>query len=321
MSGIMMTAYKIAVLCNNRIAIPALQALAAQGRLCALGVPEANTDVIDFGLIITEKSGIQLSILKKEILSDQLDELIAKTDAQFVFTMTFPWKIPGDILNKHESKFYNFHYGLLPEMRGADPIFESIRSGAKETGITVHLIENKIDRGPIILKKILPLSINMTHGVLCTNLSWLGANLLSELLILLKNNPVGTQQNENNARYFSKPAASDVCISWQKQDAKAIEALSRACNPWNKGAYTQWNGWNIRVVESTVINETSPQSEIPGTILSLDENNGLIVKCYNETQLRLDIIYIDEGFMSGHKLFAFGLKKGSRFVNLNLKMN
>lgn len=312
----MMTASKIVVLCNNRMAVPALQALASQGRLCALGVPEANTDVIDFCSMLSKQSGIPLLIIKKENLSAQLEELITKTNAQFIFTMTFPWKIPAEVLNKHQGKFYNFHYGLLPEMRGADPVFESIRSDAKETGITVHAIENKIDKGAIILKKILPLSINMTHGVLCTNLSWLGANLLSELLILLKNDSKGIKQDEVNAKYFAKPEAADVCISWQKHDAKTIEALSRACNPWNKGAYTQWNGWNIRVVEATVINETSHQSEIPGTILSLDENNGLIVKCNNETQLRLDIIYTDEGFMSGHKLFAFGMKKGSRFVNL-----
>lgn len=312
----MMTASRIAVLCNNRMAVPALQALASQGRLCALGVPEANTDVIDFCLMLSKQSEIPLLIIKKENLFSQLEELITKTDAQFIFTMTFPWKIPVEVLNKHQDKFYNFHYGLLPEMRGADPVFESIRSGAKETGITVHAIENKIDKGAIILKKILPLSINMTHGVLCTNLSWMGANVLGELLTLLKNDSKGTKQDESNAKYFPKPVAADVCISWQKHDAKTIEALARACNPWNKGAYTQWNGWNIRVVEATVINETSHQSGIPGTILSLDEDNGLIVKCNNETQLRLDIIYTDEGFMSGHKLFAFGMKKGSRFVNL-----
>ncbi|MDY0932705.1 Methionyl-tRNA formyltransferase [Chryseobacterium sp. MOF25P] len=312
----MMTTSKIAVLCNNRMAIPALQALSAQGRLCALGVAEGNTDVIDFCIMLSKQSSIPLFIIKKEILSSQLEELMKKTNAEFIFTMTFPWKIPLEVLNKHPGKFYNFHYGLLPEMRGADPVFESIRSEAEKTGITVHAIENKIDKGAIILKKILPLSIKMTHGVLCTNLSWLGANLLNELLILLKNNSKGTKQDEHNAKYFTKPVAADVCISWQRYDAKTIEALSRACNPWNKGAYTQWNGWNIRVVEATVINEASHQSDLPGTILTLDEDNGLIVKCNNETQLRLDIIYTDEGFMSGHKLFAFGMKKGSRFVNL-----
>lgn len=307
---------KIAVLCNNRMAIPALQSLHSSGQLYGIGVPEGNTDVIDFCAMLSRQSGIPLIIMKKENFSLQITELIGKVNPEYIFTMTFPWKISDEILKKYPATFYNFHYGLLPEMRGADPVFQSLRSQAKETGITVHAVEEKIDRGAIILKKTLPISLNMTHGILCTNLSWLGANLLIELLPLLKNGFQGTEQENLKAKYYKKPQAEDVCISWQKSDAQTIEALSRACNPWNKGAYTQWNGWNIRVVEATVIEKINDLPNPPGTILSLSEESGLIVKCNNETQLRLDIIYTDEGFMSGHKLSAFGLKKGSQFVNL-----
>ncbi|MDF2934571.1 MAG: hypothetical protein K0R36_3902 [Chryseobacterium sp.] len=317
MSGIMKTTIKITVLCNNRMAIPALQALQAMGLLCAVGVPEGNTDVIDFCTMLSKQSGIPLVIMNKENFRVQIQELIVKNNPQYIFTMTFPWKVQAEILEKYPGIFYNFHYGLLPEMRGADPVFETLRSNAKETGITIHAIEDKIDTGAIILKKILPITSNMTHGILCTHLSWLGANLINELLTLLNNGFKGIKQEHLKAKYYTKPAATDVCISWQKLDAQTIECLTRACNPWNKGAYTQWNGWNIRVVETSIVEKIKDHHlDPPGTILSLNEESGLIVKCHNGTQIRLDIIYTDEGFMSGHKLSAFGLKKGSRFVNL-----
>jgi methionyl-tRNA formyltransferase len=312
----MITTSKIAVLCNNRMAIPALQSLLASGQLCAMGVPENNTDVIDFCTMISKQSGIPLLIMNKEKFHIQIDEMLIKNNPKYIFTMTFPWKISAEIIKKHPSTFYNFHYGLLPEMRGADPVFECLRSNAAETGITVHTMEYKIDTGAIILKKTLPINSNMTHGILCTHLSWLGANILNELLTLLNKGFQGTKQDHIQSKYYSKPDAADVCISWQKSDAQSIEALSRACNPWNKGAYTQWNGWNIRVVESTVIEKGNNHSEFPGTIVSLNQENGLIIQCHNGTQLRLDIIYTDEGFMSGHKLSAFGIKKGSQFTNL-----
>ncbi|WP_185146907.1 formyltransferase family protein [Chryseobacterium echinoideorum] len=307
---------KVAVLCNNRMAIPALQTLYSQGKLCAVGVPVDNSDVIDFCMMLEKQSQIPFIMIQKENLFDKIDEFVTRYDAQYVFTMTFPWKIPDMILNKYPKKFYNFHYGLLPEMRGADPVFESIRSGAGETGITVHHIENKIDTGTIILKKTIPLTNGITHGTLCTNLAWLGSGILPELLNSLQSNKVGQEQDETKARYYKKPGLDDVCISWNKSDARTIESLSRACNPWNKGAYTQWNGWNIRVVEATVVNHETDQSHPPGTIITLDEKNGLIVKCNNETHLRVDIIYTDEGFMSGYKLLSFGVKKGSSFVSL-----
>jgi len=309
-----MKAPKVLVLCNSRIAIPALQALQGAHMICAIGVPEGNTDVIDFCTMLSKQSGIPLFIMKKENFQIEIMEMIKRNTPQYCFTMTFPWKIPAEILEKNQNLFYNFHYGLLPEMRGADPVFESLRSGAKETGITVHSIDKKIDTGSIIVRKTLPISSTMTYGMLSTHLSWLGANLLNELLMLLKDSYQGIVQDYTKAKYFAKPGIKDVCISWETSDAQVVEALIRACNPWNKGAYTQWNGWNIRVVEATIVEKTMGGLHPPGKVLSIDIANGLIVQCAQNTQLKLDIIYTDEGFMSGYKLGAFGLKKGDRFI-------
>jgi methionyl-tRNA formyltransferase len=308
--------FKIAVLCNNRMAFPALQALHAAGRLCALGVPDKNPEVIEFCSMLSKQSGIPLFIMTSESCTGQIKNMMEISGANTVFTMTFPWKISSEILALYSGKFYNFHYGLLPEMRGADPVFETIRSRSGQSGITVHVIDRDIDKGAIILKKNIPVTAEMTHGALCTHLSWLGANLLNELLNLLQRNFLGTEQNEEKARYYPKPGATDVCISWEKQDAETIEALIRACNPWNKGAYTQWNGWNIRLVEATSVEIANHHTGTPGTILSLDKENGLIVKCNDNSHLRLDIVYVEEGFMSGHKLSAFGLRNGEQFLNL-----
>ncbi|WP_294247728.1 formyltransferase family protein [uncultured Chryseobacterium sp.] len=307
---------KIAVLCNNRMAFPALQSLQAAGRLCAVGVPGNNTEVIDFCTMLSRQSGIPLFIMNGQNQHTQIKEMMEISDAGAVFTMTFPWKIPAEIIDLYPGTFYNLHYGLLPEMRGADPVFETIRSRAGQSGITVHAIGRDIDKGNIILKKNIPVTADMTHGALCTHLSWLGAHLLNELLNLLQSHYKGTEQDEDQARYYPKSGASDVCISWGNQDAESVEALTRACNPWNKGAYTQWNGWNIRVVEAVVIQNVNHHTEPAGTIVSLDQENGLVVQCNHNSFLRLDIVYTEEGFMSGHKLSAFGLRKGQQFVNL-----
>jgi methionyl-tRNA formyltransferase len=298
------------------MAFPALQSLQAAGRLCALGVPDNNLEITEFCTMLSGQYGIPLFIITRKNVSDQIREMISISGAGTVLTMTFPWKISAEILDQYPGLFYNFHYGLLPEMRGADPVFETIRSRAGQSGITVHAIDRYIDKGNIILQKKIPVMGDMTHGTLCTHLSWLGANLLNELLSLLQNNFKGTKQDENQARYYPKPGASDVCISWERHDAETIEALARACNPWNKGAYTQWNSWNIRIVEAAVVKNINHHTGVPGTILSLDQENGLVVKCNHDTFLRLDIVYTDEGFMSGHKLSAFGLRPGLQFVNL-----
>ena len=92
--------------------------------------------------------------------------------------------------------------------------------------------------------------------------------------------------------------------------------MVNACNPWNKGAYTQWNGLNIRLLEVSQTNSTLNSTKPPGTILEIDENKGLIIQCYNNTLLRINTVYTEEGFMSGHKLLAFGIKNGQKFTSL-----
>ena len=297
------------------MAVPALQTLLAENKLCAVGVPADNVEITELCSVLTSQHGIPLLILKKESFSEQLHTLMSQAEAEFIFTMTFPWKIPADILKIYPDKFYNFHYGLLPEMRGVDPVFESIKNGLQETAVTVHSIEEQIDAGAIILKKIFPLDSSMTHGMLCTHLAWLASSILNELFNKLKVDKKGTLQDKTKAKYFKRAEAADVSISWNKKDATEIEALVRACNPWNKGAYTQWNGWNIRVVEATVVILGKKITQPSGSVVTLDEDNGLIIKCNNETFLRLNIIYVDEGFMSGHKLLSFGIKKGSSFIS------
>lgn len=308
----MSTPARIAVLCNNRMAVPALQTLHGMGLLCAVGIPENNADIMDFGNAFSVQTGIPLQLFRKEDLTAQLNGWLHVSGAETVFMMTFPWKIPADVFSG-PVKFYNFHYGLLPEMRGADPVFESLRQQKKETGITVHALEKGIDRGPVLFRQQQPLSSEATHGLLCTQLAYLGARIIPEVLNALNNNT--TAQDENAARYFKRPGIAEVCIRWEAQDAAAAAALARACNPWNKGAYTQWNGWNVRIVEATPIQADANGAQ-PGTVLSIDREGGLCVQCKDNTQLKIDIIYTDEGFMSGHRLLGFGMKKGDRFTTI-----
>lgn len=305
----------IAVLCNNRMALPAIQSLHEMGLLYAIGIPSANNDIMDFCSVYAKQAGIPLIILKKETLILQLNKLML-AGVKYAFTMTFPWKLPSEVLNRYSGRFYNFHYGLLPEMRGADPVFESLRQQRTETGITVHSIEEQIDCGPILMKKILPIDAFSTHGLLCTQLSYLGANILPEVLTLINNSIKGIPQDEILAKYYKRPGAREVCINWETQDAHSVQALTRACNPWNKGAYTQWNGWNIRIVEAVAAGGIREERQIPGTVLSIEKSGGITVQCSGNTQLNVDIIFTDEGFMPAYRLSGFGMKKGDRFFSI-----
>lgn len=306
---------QIAVLCNNRMALPAIRALQASGNLCALGVPQKNTELLPFLHDFARQAGIGFAVFGKQNLAADLAAWIKTNAADAVFMMTFPWRIPTETLGLLPEYWFNFHYGLLPEMRGADPVFECIRRQKTETGITVHITDDGMDTGPVVFRHAMPIQPDVTHGLLCTQLSYLGAQLAPVIVRMLAEGavPKTAQADDGLANYFGKPGLSEVCIDWNTQNASDVNALVRACNPWNKGAYTQWNGWNIRIVGASVAETEGEGSPDPGTVTGADLQKGIRVACKNNTRLHIEYIYTDEGFMPAHKLLAFGLKPHDRF--------
>lgn len=61
-----------------------------------------------------------------------------------------------------KKKCFNFHGGLLPEYRGSGTINFAIINGEKETGVTLHEIDDKIDHGPVIAVEKIPILENDT---------------------------------------------------------------------------------------------------------------------------------------------------------------
>lgn len=57
---------------------------------------------------------------------------------------------------------FNFHPGLLPEQRGSGAYSWSIIDGARETGVTLHQIDEDIDHGPIIEARRIPVAAKDT---------------------------------------------------------------------------------------------------------------------------------------------------------------
>ena len=54
------------------------------------------------------------------------------------------------LLNAYPSKIVNIHPSLLPAFPGKDAIGQAIAHGVKVTGVTVHLVDEGMDTGPIL---------------------------------------------------------------------------------------------------------------------------------------------------------------------------
>jgi phosphoribosylglycinamide formyltransferase 1 len=61
-------------------------------------------------------------------------------------------------VRQFKSKILNVHPALLPSFKGARAIKDAFNYGVKVTGVTVHLVDEKVDHGPIIMQE--PVALN-----------------------------------------------------------------------------------------------------------------------------------------------------------------
>lgn len=307
---------KIALLCNNTMALPALQALERQGMLCAVATTGRDADVVrTFTEFIKGKSYGYTTIASKGH-KEALNQWVRNSGAEVVFVMSYTWRIPKETLAIPRMGFINFHPGLLPEMRGADPVFETIRQRKPVAGVTAHIMDEQFDTGAILMREEMPVADNATYGMLAGQLARMTSGMVAKMVDVLKTQglPQGMPQDETKAQYWPKVGIEALTVNWKKMSASEITTLVRACNPVGKGIPVTVNGWQFLVSDATEIKLQGDASAImPGTVLANDPQNGLIICSTNGMGVKVDVVQTAEGIFPGHKLAAFGLGPGMVF--------
>jgi methionyl-tRNA formyltransferase len=258
--------------------------------------------------------GVEILALERkdwiEILSQKLTEIEADT----VWVLTFPWKIPLTLLKIPKHGFINFHYGLLPKYKGIDPIFWQYKNKENYGGLTVHLMNEHIDEGPILLQEQVPVMLGETYGFHCLRLGNTTPDWLSDV-VDAQNNPQFEylQLEPANQIIDQKPSEKDLTLDWKSQTAEDIEWLVNACNPKYGGVKTINNNVEMYILEVTPVTMEGLVNADPGQIVHADAIYGLVVCCADKSCVRITIVRTREGYLSGVKLFNLGFGVGHRF--------
>ena len=65
--------------------------------------------------------------------------------------------VTNKLLDAFPDKVINLHPSLLPKYKGLHAIEQAMEAGEKETGCTVHFVNEELDDGPIILQRTVPI--------------------------------------------------------------------------------------------------------------------------------------------------------------------
>lgn len=177
------------------------------------------------------KNNWPIKIFQPAKLREIIDEL-KQINADFFVVAAYAKIIPKEIFEIPRLKTIGVHPSLLPKYRGPSPIQGAILNGEKESGVTIFLIDEKIDHGPILADSKLRITNSDNYISLSRNLAEAGADLLIEILPKYANGEIKPEiQDENEATYTKKFTKEDSKIDLKNDSPQLIYNKVRAFNP------------------------------------------------------------------------------------------
>jgi len=156
---------------------------------------------------------------------------------------------------------------LLPRYRGRCPVNWVLIHGERQTGVTLHYMEAKADRGDIVAQRAVLIGDDDTVQTLYAALTDAAATLIRETYPSLRaGRAPRLPQDHAAATTFGGRRPADGRIDWS-QPARSIYNLVRAVTHPYPGAFSTWQGRPLYVWEAAPL-PPSAATAAPGTVLS-----------------------------------------------------
>ena len=272
-------ALKVIFMGTPAFAVPALDALL-----------DANCDIIGVYTQPDRRSGrgkrltappVKQAAIERELTVFQPASLrrdeearghIASLGPDLIVIVAYGLFLPSDTLAVPPLGALNIHPSLLPRHRGPSPVATAILEGDKSTGVTLMLLDEGMDSGPIIAQRETIIGADETAEELTARLFEMGAGLLTDTLPGWRGSEItATPQHEEDATTTSLLSRQDGAIDW-RQTAAQIGRQVRAYYPW-PGSFTRWNGRQVKILQASAVERQTDAA--PGTVVELAEGVGV----------------------------------------------
>ena len=217
----------------------------------------------------------KIPVLQPEKIENSIDD-VRNTNPDLIIVAAYGQILPKEILEIPKNGCFNIHPSLLPKYRGSTPIQAAILNGDKKTGVTIILMDEKMDHGPIINQRALEIEENETATTLHGKLAEFGASLLLETIPKWQKGTLKTRpQDETKVTFTKILTREDGRINWKKT-AEELEREVRAYTLWPE-SFTSWGRrggriFRIKILKTRVLKSTGGISYPIGKTLVVPQN-------------------------------------------------
>lgn len=131
-----------------------------------------------YALKRAERFGVPTAVFTRDEFRDptgKVASLLKEHRIDFIVLAGFLWLVPDYLTQRYNERIVNIHPALLPKFGGkgmyGEHVHEAvIAAGEKESGITIHLVNEKYDSGNILFQAKVPVTADDTADTLAAKI-------------------------------------------------------------------------------------------------------------------------------------------------------
>ena len=131
---------------------------------------------------------IDSSAISRESFDKKAIEIMESAKVEIIVLAGFMRILSPLFINKYKNKILNIHPSLLPAFPGANAHRDALTYGAKISGCTVHLVDENVDSGPIIMQTSVEINEDETEESLSEKILFHEHKMLPKALQLMCSN-------------------------------------------------------------------------------------------------------------------------------------
>ena len=270
---------KISVHCLNRL--KEHDQVDLKGVISTPGLPKGRGLKTQMSEVECRAQELSLSCLTPhDLKSLEFMSQVKSLKADWVVVLAYGKILPKSFLSLYPRRALNFHASLLPRWRGAAPIQRAIMAGDSSLGMSLQVMEPRLDTGDIIGTRFFALTDEMDSVLVFKKMEELTKDLLEDMIEYMKGSKTTRAQDERKSSYAPKiDKKKDSLIVWSESATKIFNQIrGLAVGPQ---AYTFYKGRRLKVYKAEKVSQQKfVQSNEFGSICALSVD-GFQVCCGN----------------------------------------
>jgi methionyl-tRNA formyltransferase len=232
--------------------------------------------------ILSEENDEPVNNFDFRVLEADLSHELA-SEFNYVISSGYRRWIPSETLIA--STFINIHYALFPKYRGMHSIVWAIINGEANVGVTVHLMDEGLDSGPILWQKSIEIHEKTSWELMLDCDQILTSCISSVFHDFVGGKILPVPQDELQAFYVGKRNRKDCKVEWNTWDIITFERALKALVAPYPLPFFEFSGKCYEIADAKIIKKNYVeinghvvymtkdfvQIKIPGGLINLYE--------------------------------------------------